>query len=93
MSDSLWPHGLQLTKLPCPWSFPGKNPRVGCHFILQGASLTQGLNLHLLCLLHQQADFYQGTTWVPSQALAIINPPGNIDAQILASINITWRFC
>ena len=36
---------------------------------------------------------YRGATWVPSQALASINPPGNTDAQILASINITWRFC
>ena len=25
MSDSLWPHGLQLTRLLCPWNFPGKN--------------------------------------------------------------------
>ena len=27
-----------------------------CHFLLQGIFLTQGLNLHLLCLLHWQAD-------------------------------------
>ena len=33
---------------------PGKNTGVGCH-ALQGISLTQGLNLHLLCLLHWQA--------------------------------------
>ena len=23
MSDSLWPHGLQHTRLPCPWPTPG----------------------------------------------------------------------
>ena len=56
MSDSLWPHGLQLTRVPCPWNFPDKNTRVGCHFILQGTFLTQGLDLHLPCLLHRQAD-------------------------------------
>ena len=33
---------------------PGKNTRVACHLLLQGIFLTQGLNLHLLCLLHQQ---------------------------------------
>ena len=33
---------------PCPWNFPGKNIGVGCHFLLQGIFLTQGLNLHLL---------------------------------------------
>ena len=36
----------------CPWNFLGKNTRVGCHFLLQGIFLTQGLNLNLLCLLH-----------------------------------------
>ena len=28
----------------------------GCHTLLQGIFLTQGWNLHLLCLLHWQAD-------------------------------------
>ena len=26
MSDSLWPHGLQPTRLPHSWDFPGKSP-------------------------------------------------------------------
>ena len=39
----------------CPWSFPGKNIGVGCHFLLQGTFLTQGLNPHLLHVLHWQA--------------------------------------
>ena len=45
----LWPHGLELSKLLCPWDFPGKNTGVGCHFLLPGIFLTQGLNP---CLLH-----------------------------------------
>ena len=40
----------------CPWNFPGKNTGVGCHFVLQGIFLTQGLNPHLLCLLPWQVD-------------------------------------
>ena len=32
----LQPHGLQPARLLCPWNFPGKNPGVGCHFLLQG---------------------------------------------------------
>ena len=32
--------------------FLGKNPGVGCHFLLQGIFLTQGSNLHVLRLLH-----------------------------------------
>ena len=39
----------------CPWYSPGKNTGVGCHFLLQGIFLTQGLNPRLLHLLHWQA--------------------------------------
>ena len=53
MSDSLRPHGLQPTRLLCPWDFPGQNTRLGCHFFLQGIFLTQGSNL---CLLYWQVD-------------------------------------
>ena len=36
LSDSVRPHGLQPSRLLCPWNFPGKNTGVGCHFLLQG---------------------------------------------------------
>ena len=36
MSDFLRPHGLQPTRLLCPWDSLGKNTGVGCHFLLQG---------------------------------------------------------
>ena len=35
VSNSVWPHGWQPTRLPCPWDSPGKNTGVGCHFLLQ----------------------------------------------------------
>ena len=35
MSDSVWPHRLQPTRLPCSWDSPSKNTGVGCHFLLQ----------------------------------------------------------
>ena len=60
MSDSLQPHGLQSIRLLCPWDFPDKNTGVGCHFLLQGIFLTQGLNpglwhwRHTLCHLSYQ---------------------------------------
>ena len=56
MSDSLWPHGLWPARPLCPQSFPGKDPGVGCHLLLQGIFPTQGSNPCLLCLLHQQED-------------------------------------
>ena len=35
MSDSVWPHRRQPTRLCCPWYSPGKNTGVGCHLLLQ----------------------------------------------------------
>ena len=35
-----------MDRVLCPWNFLGKNTGVGCHFLLQGNYLTQGLNLH-----------------------------------------------
>ena len=35
MSDSVWPHRRQPTRLPRPWDSPGKNTGVGCRFLLQ----------------------------------------------------------
>ena len=37
------------------WTFLSKNTRVDCHILLH-IFLTQGLNLHLLGLLHCQVD-------------------------------------
>ena len=40
MSDSSRPHGLQRTRLLCPWDFPGKSTGVGCHCLLPRTSYT-----------------------------------------------------
>jgi len=34
VSDSSRPHGLQPTRLLCPWDFPGKSTGVGYHCLL-----------------------------------------------------------
>ena len=47
MSNSLQPHGLQLTRLLSPWRFSRQEYGVCCHAVLQGIFPTQGLNLHL----------------------------------------------
>ena len=41
-------HGLEPTKLLCPWDFLGKNIGVGWYFLLQGIFLTHGMNLSFL---------------------------------------------
>ena len=55
MSNSLWPYGLQPSRLLCPWDSPGNNPGVRCHAFLQGTFFPQGSNWCLLHLLHWQA--------------------------------------
>ena len=47
------PMDCGLPRLLCAWDSPGKNPGGGCHALLQGIFLTQGLNL---CLLHWQVN-------------------------------------
>ena len=42
------PHGLQSTRLLCPWNSPGKNIGVGSHSLLQEIFPTPGLYLGLL---------------------------------------------
>ena len=63
MSDSGRPHGLQPTRLLCPWDSPGKSTGVGCHALLQGIFPTQGWNQQLLSLPHSQAGSLPLTHW------------------------------
>ena len=53
LSDSLRPLGLQLARLLCPWSSPGKNTGMDSQSLLHGIFLTHGSNPGLL---HWQAD-------------------------------------
>ena len=56
--DSLWLHGLQPTRLLCPWNSPGKNTGVGSHSLLQGIFLTSNLGL-----LHCRQTVYSLSHW------------------------------
>jgi len=53
MSDSLRPHGLQPTRLFCPWDFPGKSTGVGCHRLLQIESIGDSRGTERRQQLHQ----------------------------------------
>ena len=41
------PTDCNLTRLLCPWNFPGTSTRAGCQVLLQGIFLTQGSKLGL----------------------------------------------
>ena len=46
---TLWPHRRQPTRLPHPWDSPGKNPAVGCHFLLQRMKVKRESEVAQLC--------------------------------------------
>ena len=71
MSNSLRLHGLWPARLLCPWNSPGKNTRVGCHFLLQGIFLTQGWNP---CLLLCRQILYR------------LSHPGSLSANFLKQV-------
>ena len=57
VSDSVWPHRRQPTRLPRPWDSPGKNTGVGCHFLLQCMKVKSEREVAQSCLtLHNPID-------------------------------------
>ena len=63
VSDSLWPHGLQPTRLLHPWDSPGKNTGVSYHFLLWGSSWPKDLT-QISCII--AAAFF--TIWATRKA-------------------------
>ena len=57
MSDSSQPHGLQPTRLLCPWDFLGKSTGVGCHRLFRFCyySILQFLLLNLQVYISEKA--------------------------------------
>ena len=51
VSDSPWPHGLQLVRFPCPWDSPGMNTGVGSHSLLQFYTVGPCLFYISVCML------------------------------------------
>ena len=72
-----WTVALQV---PLSMGFSGKNIGVGCHFLLKGIFLTQGLNLCLLCLLY----------WQAKQNYYVLNKAG-VNSTLLPTNNNTLK--
>ena len=72
MSNSLWPHGLQPTRVLWPWGFPGKNTEVGCHYLPQGTSWpgTESMSLASPALAGRYFTLHHlGSRWLTSRVL------------------------
>ena len=80
VSDSVWPHKRQPTRLLCPWDSPGKNLGVGCHCLLQC--------MHAKLLQSCPVD------WPCSMALVLSSlfyPFINVSVFITCTFNIIWN--
>ena len=65
VSDSVWPHRQQPTRLPRPWDSPGKNTGVGCHFPLQ-------------CMKVKSESEVAQSCWTPSDPMDCSLPGSSI---------------
>ena len=93
VSNSLRPHGLWSTRLPCSWNSPGKNTEVGCHSLLQEIFLTRGSNpglLHCRWILYCLSCHYN----LYSKKLYCYNCKIRLlYVFILKKFSLTWHFC
>ena len=80
VSDSLRPHGLQPTRLLCPWDFPGKSTGVGCHRLLQWIVWTQ-------LKMTTAARAKQALILKETHRLSICL---RVAAELIHSVNIYW---
>ena len=84
---TLWTVACQV---PLSMEFPGKNTRVGCHFLLQEIFLTQGLKLHLFKSPTLAGGFFTtSTTWKPEQEWAGRKPSLLLPTSLLGD-NSPW---
>ena len=75
--NSLGPHGLQPTRLLCPWDFADKGTGVGCHFLLQEISYPRDwtwvsyiAGRHSTTWASREAILREGGLWKGSDALS-----------------------
>jgi len=91
VSDSLLPNGTVAHQAPLSMGFSSKNTGVGCHALLQGTFTTQGLNPHLLCLLHWQAGSlppgkpYTGEGGIQPNKTSVVQAKESAWAKVLRS--------
>ena len=79
MSDSVRPHGLQPTRLPCPWDCPSKSTGVGCHCLLRVCGLRVSLNFSF----RTKANYLE-LEGIPSFPSAPLGLP------LLVSVGVNW---
>ena len=92
MSDSVWPHRRQPTRLPCPWDSPGNNTGVGCHFLLQCMKVKSEREVAQLCPILCDPIDHQSVSHSPP----VSTVPGVLQARTLEWVAISsssaWKW-
>ena len=86
MSDSVWSHRRQPTRLPRPWDSPGKNTGMGCHFLLQCMKVKSESEVAQSCLTVSNPMDYR---------LPVSSIHGIFQARVLEWVAIAfseWKF-
>ena len=84
MSNSLWPHGLQLSKLLCPRNFSGKNIGIGCHFLLQASFQPRDQTLVSCVSCSGRWIFYHCATWeAPYYSITMVKSESEVAQSCL----------
>ena len=89
VSNSLQPHGLQPTRLLCPWNSPGKNTGVGSYSLLQGIILTLDRTWSLALQADSLPSETQGSPRLPNTVLIPVLEPATPAVAAPAAMNLT----
>ena len=97
VSESLRPHGLQPTRLLCPWDSPGKNTGVSCHFLLQSQGKIY-LKTHTDVVYHQTVQASEKNSILTSTrgktyALQREKNVKMIEAFLLGMMKLVFAIC
>ena len=65
VSDSLRPHGLQPTRLPHPWGFPGKSTGVGCQHTCPSSTRFSAVGVFSILRLIWHYWACSSSRWLP----------------------------
>ena len=77
VSDSVQPHRRQPTRLLCPWDSPGKNTRVGCHFLLP-SSVKEGIINQGFVYFSKYTRVERIVSWIPMSPSPSFNKYGHL---------------
>ena len=82
LCPTVQPHRWQPTRLPHPWDSPGKNTRVGCHFLLQFMKVKSEREVDAFEKLALESKFQALSPGGAISYVEVPNMENNIDAVI-----------